>query len=476
MTFSQFLTVLRARWLTGTALFVVVVAIALAGSLLWPKSYTSSASVLVDTKGADPITGPMYNQMVSPGYLATQVDLVQSERVARKAITSLRLLENAQLRSEWIEATKGVGDYAAWLAGVMGRKLEVKPGRESNVITVSFTSQDPAFSAAVANAYVRGYLQTTLELRTEPARQYSNFFDDRAKKFREDVEAAQNRLSAYQRDRGIVGLDDRLDVETMRYTEISSQVVALETAAAEASSRMGQAGSTPDRMQEVLSNPVVSTLQSDLSRQEARMQELTTRLGEANPQVIEAKNSIAELRSKLRAATERASGSVSVNSNVAQSRLASLRAAREEQRQKMLKLKSSRDEMAVLQRDVENAQRAYDAVIARGTQTALESQLTNTNVSVVKEATPSPEPSFPIIPLNLAIAVIVGIVVGIATILLRELMDPRLRTVDDVVQTLKQPLLIVMPKPAGTKKRLSEAARQAEMRLNGQREPNLAVR
>jgi succinoglycan biosynthesis transport protein ExoP len=466
MTLSQFWTVLKARWLSGLVVFLAVVAVAVALSLLLPKSYTASSSVLIDMKSPDPVAGNV-TSIVPPGYMATQADLIQSERVARRAISALRLDTNAELRSDWQDETKGVGDYQSWVATTLAKRLEIKPSRESNVLSISYSSRDPGFSAAVVNAYVKGYVDTTLELKTEPARESNAFFDERAKKFRQELEAAQTRLSEFQRSKGIVANDERLDIENMRLSEISSQVVALETAAADAGSRQSQAGATPERMQEVLGNPVVAGLQADLARQEVKLEELSTRLGDANPQVIEARGTVATLRARLQSAIQRASGSVTVSSNVANSRLAQLRAARDEQRTKVLKLKGSRDEVSVLQRDVESAQRAYDVAMARASQTGLESRVTQTNVSVIKSATPPPNESFPLIWLNLAIGAVAGLVLALGTSLTRELLDPRLRTVQDVTQVLKQPLLITMPKPPGAKKRRTDSARAADLRLNG---------
>jgi polysaccharide biosynthesis transport protein len=475
MSFSQFVTILRARWPSGMVVLLATVLLALGVSLLLPKAYTANASILVDVKSPDPIMG-MSAAMLSPGHMATQVDLMKSERVARRAIQSLGLLDNAELREDWKVETAGVGDFGAWLVGALAKKLEVKPSRESNVINVSFSSRDPKFSAAMTNAYVKGFIDTTLELKTEPARQFNSFFDERAKRLRADVEEAQNRVSQYQKSQGITANDERLDVEQMRFAEISSQVVLMEAAAAEASSRVGQAGSTPDRMQEVLANPVVAGLQSDLARQEAKLEELTLRLGEANPQVLEARSVIVSLRAKLQSATARASGSVSVSSNVAQQRLAQLRAAKEEQRLKLLRLKGNRDELTVLQRDVENAQRAYDAVIQRANLTSLESQVTQTNVSVLMEATASPYPSSPKLLLNLAVALALGIVLGLITLLLREKLDPRLRTADDITHTLKLPVLLVMPRPASDSQRAKVIGQRETQRLSGQRLASIAGR
>jgi chain length determinant protein EpsF len=446
MTFSQFLTILRARWMSATIVLMTVIATTLLVSLLLPKQYTATASVLVDVKSPDPIIGMALAGIVEPGYMASQLDIIQSERVALLAIHALHLTESTELREKWQDAADGKGNFEAWLAELVQKKLDVKPSRESNAITVGYTSTDPRFSAAMANAFIQGYIDTTLDLRVEPAKQYNSFFDDRAKQLREAVEAAQAKLSTYQRSVGIVATDERLDVETAQLNELASQYVAMQTLAAESGSRQAQTGTNAERMPEVLNNPVVASLKGDLSRQEAHLKELNERLGDQHPEVKQAQANIAQLQSRINSESRRVSGSVGVNNNVNQSRLTQLRAAVQEQRAKVLQLKSQRDDAAVLQRDAENAQRAYDAVVARASQTNLESRTTQTNVSVLKRATEPALPSFPKILLNTAVAAFVGTLLAIGVALARELADRRLRTIEDITGDLHQPLLVELPK------------------------------
>ena len=77
------------------------------------------------------------------------------------------------------------------------------------------------------------YTDTTLDLRVEPAKLYNSFFDERAKALRDALEQAQSRLSAYQREKGIIVNDERLDVENARLSELSTQLVALQAVAEE---------------------------------------------------------------------------------------------------------------------------------------------------------------------------------------------------------------------------------------------------
>src|SRR5690606_28265060 len=172
----------------------------------------------------------------------------------------------------------GNGDIEAWLASLLSSNLTVTPSRESSLINVSYTAPDPKFAATIANAFVQAYIDTSLDLRVDPAKRYSSFFDERAEQLRGALESAQSKLSAYQKEKGIIGNDERMDIETARLNELSSQLVALQALAAESSSRSAQARSAADRMQEVMRDPVVANLQADLARQEARLQELNSRL------------------------------------------------------------------------------------------------------------------------------------------------------------------------------------------------------
>ena len=448
MTFLQFLSILKARKWVALLVFAVVVSTTLATSLLLPKNYTASASVVVDFK-PDPLTAGLYGSSPPLALMATQVDVINSERVALRAIRTLKLTESPTVRQQWKESTNGEGNIELWLVELFRRQMLVLPSRESSVITVTYRSPDPGFAAAMANAFVQAYLQTSLELRVDPARQYSAFFDLRAKEARETLEKAQSRLSSFQKDNGIVANDERFDVENAKLNELSTQVLALQALAAESSSRQTQATSAQgDRIQEVLNNPVIGALKADVSRAEGHLQELSARLGEANPQVLQARANIDELRTRIDAETRRVTAGVSVSNTINRQREAQIRAALESQRANVLRMKAVRDEGTVIQRDVENAQRAYDTIFARLNQSTLESQTTQSNVNLLTQATPPNEPSSPKILLNTALAALVGALLAGAVPLLLELRDRRARSAADVAAFLGLPVIGVMSRSA----------------------------
>ena len=466
MTFGQFLAILRARKWAALLVFLLVVAITLLVSLWLPKQYTSAASIVVDVK-PDPVSALGYPSAAVPGFMATQVDIITSDRVALRVIRDLKLLDDAQVRQQWQQEAEGRGTVEQWLVDVLQKKLDVKPSRESNVIQIGYQSPSPRFAASLANAFAQAYIATTLELRVDPARQFTSFFNTQSKEAREALERAQTRVSSFQREKGIIASDERLDIEGARLSELSSQLVQIQAISSESGSRQSAAVGASDRMQEVLNNPLIAGMKSDLNRNEARLQELNSKFGENHPQVIEARANINELRSRIDAETRRVTGGVTVTNSINKQRESQLRAALDAQRNKVLLMKAVRDQGQVLVREVESAQRTYDGMMARLNQTAMEAQSTQSYANILTTAQPPAEPSSPKIVLNAALAVFVGVLLAVGVALMLELSDRRVRAADDIVASLGLPVLGSLPKPGAKRFTSGKRVSLAQQRVIG---------
>ena len=442
MSLQSFLAILRTRrWIAiGTFLVVLITAMVLTFAL--PKRYTASGKIVIDIRSNDPVAGLMFNGQLPPSYIGTQVDILNSERVARKVIQQLKLGDNPNLREQWQTATDGQGEFDSWLADLLRVNLAVKQSRESNALEVSYQANDPRFASALTNAFMKAYIDTSIEMRVDPARQYASLFDAQGKALREKLEAAQAKLSAFQRDNQLIATDERLDIESARLSELSTQLVMVQAATIESSSREAQTGTQVDKLQEVLGNPVIAGMKAEIDRGEARIKELQARFGDAHPQVIEARANTNELRSRMEAEVRRVSASVGVNNNVNKSREAQIKASLEAQRQRVLQLKQTRDQALMLARDVDTAQRAYDTLAAKFSQSTLEAQANQTNISILEQASPPIKASFPKVFINLALALVLGSVLGCASAIGVEMTDSRLRTEHDVIGL---PLLAIIP-------------------------------
>ena len=434
-----FLLILRARYKIALVTLLLTVAVAIAVSLNLPKQYTATASVLVDVRSPDPIAA-----MLMPSNLSTQVDIINSERVSRGVVKMLRLDESPVVKQQWMEATKGMGKLEVWLADRLLKGLQVSPSRDSNIIIISYKGADPGFAAAVANAFAQAYIDTTVELKVEPARQYALWFGDQGKTLRENLEKAQTRLSAYQQEKGIVAREEQLDTETAKLNELSSQMTVVQAQTNDARSKQ-KSGTAADSLPEVSQNPVISGLKSEIARQEAKLQEAAVNLDKNHPRYQRMQSEIAALKQKLEAETRHVTSGFSTSRTVGMDKESELKVAIAAQKQKLLALKNKRDQLAVLQRDIDAAKSAYDSVTTRYNQTSLASQSTQTNVSVLTQAVEPLEPSFPK-PLytTLLMSIALGVAFGGGAAFMLEMFDKRVRSAHDLAEMLQVPVLGVI--------------------------------
>jgi len=227
MNVSHFLAVLIARRVPAVVVFLLVAIGAVAYTLTMPKSYTATSSLLIDAK-PDPVSSMLYGGSTSPAVINTQIEIIRSDRVSLRVIQNLKLTEMADLKEKWAKMAKTEGSMQDWLAGMLQIGLDASVARPgSNVINISYKGAEPRFVAAVANAYMQAYLETAIELRVDPAKQYTGFFNEQVKEARDTLEKAQARVSAYQREKGIISSDDKMDIEMNRLNMLSQELVCV---------------------------------------------------------------------------------------------------------------------------------------------------------------------------------------------------------------------------------------------------------
>lgn len=435
----QLLLILRDRYKIALAVWILTIAIAMIGSELVPKQYTAETQVMVDIRSPDPISALLSPTGILPGSMGTQVDVIKSDRVARKVVRMLRLDQNPAVRQMWMDATEGKGKLEDWMGSLLQKGLKVTPSRDSNIISIAFQGRDPVFVTAIANAYAQAYVEASVELKVEPARQYALWFGDQAKVLRENVEKAQARLSEYQRKKGIVATEEAMDYEVAKLNDLSARLTAAQGETRDARSRE-RAGSG-----EVLQDSVVQGLRAKIADAEAKLKEAAVNFGLQHPQYKRMQLELAELKNRLEVESSHVRGGYSATGAVGRTKEADLQRAIEAQKRKVLDLKKARDEIAVLLRDVDTAKRAYEAVTNRYNQTSIEAQATRTNVSVLTPAIEPLEPSFPKSRgKTFLAAIILGIVFAGASVVGLETLDRRVRSADDLTEMLQTPVLAVI--------------------------------
>jgi succinoglycan biosynthesis transport protein ExoP len=452
MNLAQFLLILRARYRIALLALLLTVAAALGVSLLSHKTYKATTSLVLNYKGSDPVTGQAMASQLLPGYMATQIEIVGSMSVALKVVDALKLAEGELVKQSFLDATGGEGNLRDWLAAGLLSKLEVLPAHESSVLQISYIGREPQLAANVANAFASAYQQASVRLKVEPSQRTSVYFNEQVKLLRDKLETAQQRLSKYQQDNGIVSTDKSLDVESVRLNELSSQAVAAQGLAMEASARQRQAqGSAAAQSPDVANNPLIQNLKQGLGNAESKFSEIAQRLDENHPQYQSAKAEVDKLRADLNAQIKLTSNAVGANAAIMQQRGNEAGAALQGQKSKVLRMNRARDEMTVLAKEVDSAQRAYDSVAQRLALTNIEAQANQSDVAVLTAALAPLKPFGPKLLLNSLIGLVAGVLLGIGGAVMLELFDRRVRSTGDLRDTAGLAVLGVITKAPGAR-------------------------
>lgn len=435
MSFHQFLLALRGRIWLFLALLAATVVAAIGVTVLLPKTYDATVSILVDNRDEQVINSQQQPARAQLGYMQTQVDILQSPRVARQVAQDLKLDQSPQVRAAWQKAG-GRGTVDDYIAQGLLSKLKVDVS-QSSVVSVMYSASDPKFAAMVVNAFAKAYVDTTLNLRVAPTRDAAVWFEGQLKSLRKEFEDAQGKLAAFQREKGILTTDEHADVEQARLNQIAAESLRA-TEATYGASTGGDA--TP----EVVANALVSTLKGQLLSAESKLNEMSTRLGPNHPDYIQQQAEVQALRERVNQETRRVIASVGGGYARNRARDASLKADLAAQRKRVEDMRDARNESLILQRDAETAQKAYEAALARQYVNKVESGARQTNVTILDPAAEPTFPSRPKVPLNIALGFFVGTILGLAAVFLLEILDRRVRSdpdLDAVMLGMDVPLL-----------------------------------
>jgi chain length determinant protein EpsF len=469
MSFNQLLVILRARWMIAVGTFLVVVLLIAFASVIWPKQYTATASIVIDTK-TDPVAsgGNAAAGAQPPAtYVNTQADIIASERVAQRVVKTLKLDQQPEARRLWAKGPND--DISITIAHLLlEKKLLVAPAHDSpthasNVIDISVSWSDPVTAAALANGFAQAAIETNIELKVEPAKQYASWFEQRSKALRADLEAKQRRLSDFQSKNGIVATDDKLDVESARLAELSTELVTIQGLRQDSQSRQHQVGNDISTLPEVLQSPVIQSLKAALSIAEAKQPDIAARLGKNHPDYQAVQGEISNLRARIAQESANIAASLGSATQSNMRRENDVRQALEAQKKRVLDMKYQHDQAAVLLSDVTSAQRDLDEVSQRLAQSNLESLTQQTNVVQLTTASIPMDPSSPKLLINLILAVFLGGILGCSSALAVEMRNRRVREDEDMTELLGVPLLgkigFVHVRPADIRVQQATAAR-----------------
>lgn len=126
----------------------------------------------------------------------------------------------------------------------------------------------------------------------------------------------------------------------------------------------------------------------------------------------------------------------------------------------MIRMSEVQDQLMVLQRDVDAARQTYDTVRQRFNEAALKSQISQPNASLLDEAAVPLFPAKPNIPLWIVAGIALGLIGGVAAVVLTEIFNPRVRSASGVARATEVEVIteLVPPIRSGWFSKQQEAA------------------
>lgn len=461
---------MRRKWLLlGTALSVFILAAVI--TFLSPDVYRATTTLQVTPEEVRVTLGDGAEGARTPRsereFYQTQTELLASERLTSETIKELgiasRFEDDTSLYTKlysWLTSVKrsvaGDGEAPDAVSDVgenFRRNLSIYPVEDSQIFKISYDHTDPELSATIVNTLAANYKQMSLNLRNEAVSNTKETLEAKLKEAKSKLEKSENELVAYARKQGIITLDgDRssasgvLDSLNLALTDATGARIAAEAAYNRSKNVAGA-----DR---TLENPAVQRLKEELARVQAEyrdqsrlfkasfpeMQQLQARIDQLSGEIQRESSSIDRTaRSKLQAEYE-----------AAKQREGELKAEVKKQEAVLMGNRDKSVDYMTRQREVEADRDNYESLLERLNEIGRVADSSASNVAIVDEASVPTKPFSPNIPLNLVMGVAVGLLLGLLAATIAEVMDDRLRSVEDLRRVLGSiPLLGVIPYISG---------------------------
>jgi succinoglycan biosynthesis transport protein ExoP len=457
MSLIQFLRILAARWKMILGAMLACMAVATVIALLLPKRYPASARVMLDIGRPDPVTG----QAVSArdrGYVRTQVEMIRDMRVAGAVVDRLGLANDPATIAAYVATgrTETDGGIRGWLGQQIIDNTDADLVQGSSILEISYQTSDPERAKQVVGVIREAYIDAALRFRTDAAGRTSDWFREQSEKSRQALATAEADLSQFMTKNDIV-IVGGVDGDTAKLAQLQA---ALQQARGMQSSADAAVASR------IASDPVVDSLQLQLSTIEDELALAGARLGPAHPtyKAIEARR--ATVAGQLAQARSKGAAGVAAMSGAARQSVSQLEAQVDAQEKIVLARKPILDELVRLNREVELRRSQYESAAARTAQLRLEADVSEAGLVVLGDPVASRTPSYPKVNLIIALSAFFGLGLGVLSALIAEFIARRVRGQEDLSYAAGAPVLVTVGSAAPSPLRLRI------QKLFGRRDPD----
>ncbi|MBW1962336.1 MAG: polysaccharide biosynthesis tyrosine autokinase [Deltaproteobacteria bacterium] len=478
---------LKRRWIIFSVFMIVVLSVAVHTFTATPI-YQATARIVIEKENPNlvSIQEVMAVDATGSDYYQTQYRIIESRSVAREVIKKLDLKNSPEFFpppeddvmsnirrwmadtigfwKDWIRSLirtelppspvdAGGPEQDAGLVSAFISRIDVKPIRNSRLVDIRMEAADPVLAAKMVNALVQAYIDRNLETKLQAAKDAVKWLAERIEEERKKVEQAENALLRYKEKHGIITgfSSDAEKITAEKLAQLNAQVVEAESRRVEAETRYRQAMAleqTPDMLDsipEVLKNDLVRQIKKMEVDLYNRMSELSKKYGRNHPRMVAIRSELAELQKRKMQEVKRVVNSLRNEYRLAVAREESLKQALAAQKAESLELNKKAIQYGVLQRQAESSRHMYELLIKRFKETTLTEEMKTGNIRIIDRAEVPLHPVKPKKRLNLMLAVVVGLMLGVGLAFFLEYLDNTIKVPDEIKSFLRVPFLGPVP-------------------------------
>lgn len=463
----------RWRWV----ILGIVAACAITGliiTLLMTPQYTATVQIEISREG-NQVTNfqgvERNNSQVDQEFYQTQYGLLKSRSLSERVATQLQLTDDprffemfgAEKKSERAFArinNRYTADGRATRLRIAGELLrnnvDISPARLSRLVDIFFTSPNATFSARVANAWADAYIQTNLERKSQATSYGRNLLQRQLGQAKERLDESQRQLVNYASQQQIINLPTQsgstngptTSERSIVADDLATLNAALSQAVTEriqAEARYQQAGRA-GASTEALRNSAISALRQQRAELAANYQKLMVQFEPEYPAARALKAQIDQLDRSIAREESRVSGSQLADYREAQAREDALKTRVDQLKSSYLDLRRRSIQYNIYQQEVDTNRALYDGLLQRYKEIGVAGGVGINNISVVDAADVPQKPSRPRLLLNLAIALLAGLGLGVLVAFGLEQMDEAIADPAEIERQFDLPLLGSVPK------------------------------
>ena len=329
--------------------------------------------------------------------------------------------------------------------------LSIVPVRNTRLVEIRYTSTDPAFAAAAANAVAAAYIQQNMEFKLNTSKEAGDFLADRLAEQRQAVEASERALQEFKEQNGAVSIAEGTStIAVQRLTDLNSALIKARTERINKEALFNQlksmqASGTIETFPAVLANDHVQGLKTNLAQVQREQAQLSERYLDNHPEMIKIRSAVQSAGAKLTGEISKVVEGVNSEYRAALAQEQSLQGALNAQRTEAVGQNKMGIAYNVLQREADSNRQIYESLLQQTKETGISGERRATNVRVVDEAEIPRGPISPDLRADMTFALVAGLVLAIGLAFGFEYLDNRIKTPQELKAHLGIPFLGMVP-------------------------------